>query len=266
MGFSEKYRILISILGGILPILIIIWTVFNLQDKSGGESLDIDCNRDSPCIAFVIDDFGYAYDHIVDGFLSIDEKLTFAVIPGHSYSKQIAREASENGFEILVHMPMESHEDTLETESYFISSVMTAFEIENETLSAFHDIPEAVGMNNHQGSKATEMEWAMKSVGLILKREGKYFLDSRTSSSTVAETTIREQGVKTAHRDVFIDNELSEQYMLEKISEMEKIAKRTGFAIGIGHVREMTLTVLKKIIPKIKENGIQLCFVSELLK
>ena len=44
-----------------------------------------------------------------------------------------------------------------------------------------------VGINNHQGSKITEMEWVMESIGQILRRENKYFLDSKASPYTNAE-------------------------------------------------------------------------------
>ena len=37
-------------------------------------------------IGLVIDDFGYRNDEISDGFLELDARLTYAVIPGHRHS------------------------------------------------------------------------------------------------------------------------------------------------------------------------------------
>ena len=51
------------------------------------------------------------------------------------------------------------------------------FEIENKILTVFHKIPKAAGMINYKGSKITEMEWVMESIGQTLRRENKYFLD-----------------------------------------------------------------------------------------
>ena len=260
--FQNKKNNIVTILAFLLILFVF---VINKNGGENKEDFSIECNNSSPCIAIVIDDFGYINDHIVEGFLSINEKMTFAVIPGHLYSRQIAREAYSNGFEILLHMPMESHKDNLEKEPFIISSTMTRIDIEEKIKTAFLEIPEAVGMNNHQGSKFTEIDWAMETLAPILKKNKKYFLDSRTSPNTIAESVIKKYGIKTVHRDVFIDNELSENYVKEKIKELEKIAMETGYAIGIGHAKEITLNVLKKIIPKIKHNGIKFCFVSDIL-
>ena len=164
-------------MGSVFPVLILGWILANNNGErktlSPVESLN-GLKGKKPCIAIVIDDFGYRNDHVIDGFLTLNVQISYAVIPGHNYSSQFAREAHSKGFEVLVHMPMESHEKTEGKESYMIHSSMTPFEIENEILTVFHEIPEAVGMNNHQGSKITEMEWVMESIGQTLRRENKY--------------------------------------------------------------------------------------------
>ena len=47
----------------------------------------------------------------------------------------------------------------------------------------------------------------MNIVSNVLKRHGKYFIDSRTTSQTVAEDIMRTRGVPTARRHVFLDND-----------------------------------------------------------
>ena len=59
-------------------------------------------------IVIIIDDFGYRDDNVSEGFLLLDENLTFAVIPGHHNSKVFAAKAAQRGFEVIVHMPLES--------------------------------------------------------------------------------------------------------------------------------------------------------------
>ena len=121
-------------------------------------------------------------------------------------------------------------------------------------------------MNNHQGSKITEMEWVMESIGQTLKTKDKYFLDSRTSPDTKAEESMQKLQVRTGHRNIFLDNELEEMYVTEQLEELGLIAESEGFAIGIGHARELTLSVLEKYIPEMIQKGFQFCFVSDVLK
>ena len=248
-----------KIIGGVLPVLILGWVLFQNNGNSQNKI-------NKPCIAIVIDDFGYGNDHVIDGFLTLNAHLSYAVIPGQNYSKQFAKEAYLKGFEVLVHMPMESHEKTEVKESHMIHSSMTPFEIENEILTVLHEIPEAVGMNNHQGSKITEMEWVMESIGRTLKKENKYFLDSRTSPDTKAEEIMRRLQIRTGHRNIFLDNELDEVYINKKLDELALIAESDGFSVGIGHTRELTLSVLEKRLPEMIQNGFRFCYVSEILE
>ncbi len=264
-----NYRLFFRIMGSVFPVLILGWILANKngerQTLSPVESLN-ELKEKKPCIAIVIDDFGYRNDHVIDGFLTLNIQISYAVIPGHNYSSQFAREAHSKGFEVLVHMPMESHEQMEGKEFYMIHSSMTPFEIKNEILTVFNEIPEAIGMNNHQGSKITEMEWVMESIGQTLKTKDKYFLDSRTSPDTKAEESMQKLQVRTGHRNIFLDNELEEMYVTEQLEELGLIAESEGFAIGIGHARELTLSVLEKYIPEMIQKGFQFCFVSDVLK
>ena len=72
-------------------------------------------------------------------------------------------------------------------------------------------IPEANGLNNHQGSRATETPRLMKLLAGVLKDENKFFIDSRTTMNTLAEETMRQFDVPTNRRNIFLDNELDEE-------------------------------------------------------
>ena len=102
---------------------------------------------------------------------------------------------------------MESSINTKGEDEYKIKIGMTSEEIEWRIAEVLKDIPEAVGMNNHQGSSATADGKVMSVVASVLKRNNKYFVDSRTTGKTVAEKIMREIGVPTARRHVFLDND-----------------------------------------------------------
>ena len=57
-------------------------------------------------IGLVIDDFGYRNDEISDGFLELDARLTYAVIPGHRHSTSFGQKAVESGYEVIVHLSL----------------------------------------------------------------------------------------------------------------------------------------------------------------
>ncbi len=217
-------------------------------------------------IAIIIDDFGYRDDNVSEGFLALDAELTLAVIPGHQNSKVFAAKADQKGYEVIVHMPMESTNETRGEKEYMLTTSMTSNEIESRVEEVISEFPEAVGMNNHQGSKATSDKRIMNILSNVLKRHGKYFIDSRTTSETVAEITMRFRGVHTIRRHVFLDNENKQNKIREQLYKLVDKAESKGLAVGIGHARINTLEVLKQEIPKLKEYGFKFQFASFAVK
>ena len=213
-------------------------------------------------IVIIIDDFGYRDDNVSEGFLLLDENLTFAVIPGHNNSKVFAAKAKQRGFEVIVHMPMESTTKTPGEKEYILTTSMTSTEIEKRVEQVIAEFPEAVGMNNHQGSKATADKRIMNIVSNILKRHGKYFIDSRTTAESVAESTMRSRGIPTMRRHVFLDNENKKFKIREQLYKLADKAESKGLSVGIGHAKLNTFEVLKEEIPKLKEHGFKFQFAS----
>ena len=216
-------------------------------------------------IVLIIDDFGYRNDEISDGFLNLNVKITCAVIPGHAHSVSFSNKASEKGFEIIVHMPMENSGNNKGEENFVLLRNLDSVTVRKRIKNAFNQIPLAIGMNNHQGSMATSDLRIMNFVAEVLKEENKFFIDSRTTSETVAEKVMQSWGVPFAHRNVFIDNDLEEEKILSQLEYLAKIAERDGYAIGIGHVKKSTLEALKIKIPDLISEGFVFENVSEII-
>lgn len=217
-------------------------------------------------IALIIDDFGYRDDGISDGFLALDIPLTCAVIPGHRNSATFSDKAIKAGKEVIIHMPMESRSGSPGEDDYVLETSMTSSEVERRVRQAFTDIPEAIGMNNHQGSKATEDGRIMRVLGLTLKDLDKYFIDSRTTANSMAEQTMTDLGVKTRRRNVFLDNEFDPALIREQLDELAEKSDRWGVAVGIGHAKAATLSVLQEEILRLKQAGYSFEFVSEVVR
>ena len=216
-------------------------------------------------IVLVIDDFGYRNDSVSDRFLNLPVPLTCAVLPGHSQSTSIAKKAIKSGKEVIIHMPMESSVSMTGEDEFKLKVGMTSEEIEWRLNEALKEIPEAVGINNHQGSKATTNGKVMGVVASVLKNKNKFFLDSRTSSKTVGEKTMRSVGVLTARRHIFLDNDLNIDNISKQLDKLVALAQKKGMAIGIGHVKANTIKVLEREIPILLEQGFEFKFVSQVV-
>ena len=216
-------------------------------------------------IVLVIDDFGYRNDSVSDRFLNLPVPITCAVLPGHSQSASIAKKAIKSGKEVIIHMPMESSVSMTGEDEFKLKVGMTSEEIEWRLNEALKEIPEAIGINNHQGSKATTNGKVMGVVASVLKNKNKFFLDSRTSSKTVGEKTMRSVGVLTARRHIFLDNDLNIDNISKQLDKLVALAQKKGMAIGIGHVKANTIKVLEREIPILLEQGFEFKFVSQVV-
>jgi len=229
------------------------------------DSVIIDDKKNANIIVLVIDDFGYRNDSISDGFLELPVPITCAVLPGHNQSSRFAKKAINAGKEVIVHMPMQSAIASSGEDEFKLKIGMTSEEIEWRLNEALNEIPEAVGINNHQGSKATTDGKVMAVVASVLKNKNKFFLDSRTSSKTVGENTMRSAGVPTARRHIFLDNDLSIENISKQLDKLVTVAEKKGLAIGIGHVKGNTLKVLEEEIPALVEQGFEFKFLSQVV-
>mgnify|MGYP001279941467 FL=1 len=229
------------------------------------DSVIIDDKKNANIIVLVIDDFGYRNDSISDGFLELPVPITCAVLPGHNQSSRFAKKAINAGKEVIVHMPMQSAIASSGEDEFKLKIGMTSEEIEWRLNEALNEIPEAVGINNHQGSKATTDGKVMAVVASVLKNKNKFFLDSRTSSKTVGENTMRSAGVPTARRHIFLDNDLSIENISKQLDKLVTVAEKKGLAIGIGHVKGNTLKVLEEKIPALVEQGFEFKFLSQVV-
>ena len=221
-------------------------------------------------IAIIIDDFGYSRNQVSAGFMALNENLTFSIIPGHRYSQILADEAVQSGHEVIIHMPMEPENyNGRDEEETILLYGMEEADILARMRRAFQEIPQAVGMNNHEGSLATLDTVLLNIMATELNSRRMYFVDSYTTPRTRALEIMQDRGVPSMGRDVFIDNEDDPDYIRQQLTELASIAERRGVAIGIGHMGTShlnTLEVLIEELPRLKERGFEFVYISELIQ
>jgi polysaccharide deacetylase 2 family uncharacterized protein YibQ len=222
--------------------------------------------NDAGKIALVIDDFGDRLDDMEYAFFDLDGKITVSVLPGRKFSAKVAREANERGREVILHLAMEPLQAAFREDGFIILTKMPRERIRSTFQKALNQVPSAVGVNNHMGSRATSDRQTMTDVMECIRQKGLYFVDSYTVASSVAYTVAREMGVPTARRDVFLDVDGSEASIRRKLGELALKAKRNGRAVGIGHCHRNMLSALQKEMPRIQEQGLKFVSLSAVVE
>ena len=225
--------------------------------KSGSES--------GPKLAIILDDMGYDRA-AADAALTLSFPITLSVIPHLPLSTEVAEEAYRRGDQVLLHLPMEAEADEAKAEPIELRVGMKADQVERDLDGMLDTVPHAVGVNNHQGSRATADAALMAELMPALRRRGLFFIDSRTTAATVAHDTAEKAGVRSASRKVFLDDMPKRDAILAQLDLAARDAERDGFAIAIGHPHPETIAALVEAAPRLEARGVRFVFVSQVVQ
>lgn len=216
-------------------------------------------------IAILLDDFGYGNKNI-QIYNALPIPLTYAVLPYHTYSSEAAKTGHAAGKDIMVHLPMESISNKA-AEKMTLRTTMSDSELKTQATKAISSIPYAVGINNHQGSKASADKRVVGIIMNIVRDRGLFFFDSRTTSKSLILPMARNYGVPTGTNDLFLDNDSNVSAIEARLEQATKMAlnSKDKYVIVIGHDRPNTAIALRNMYTKMQNQGIEFVFVKSLL-
>lgn len=219
--------------------------------------------RDLPKVAIIIDDLGYN-EEIAMAFLDLPIELTYSFLPFAPYTKKLERLAHRRGKTVFLHLPLEPKDSTFNPGPgalYLQDSLETQKE---KLLKCLHEVPHAVGINNHMGSAFTEDITAMTNIMEVIKSRSLLFVDSYTTKGTVGLQAARQASAESFSRSVFLDNEIDEEKICSQLEKLVLHAEKNGRAVGIGHPHRVTMNAIKNCGLKF-QNQVQYVRVREMV-
>lgn len=220
--------------------------------------------RAVPAIAIVIDDLG------ADGIdtrraIALPKEVSLSFLPYPDAAPEFAREGFRAGHQILVHVPMEPDGKTDPGPNALLTSLDSATNI-SRLEWALSRIPGFSGVNNHEGSRFTADRDALVPVIERLAERHVFFLDSRTAPGTQVVTLARAFGVRSAGRDVFLDDTVSADAIATQLARTETIAREQGVVIAIGHPHPATMDALARWTAQAASRGYELITASDAIR
>lgn len=199
--------------------------------------------RQRPRVAIIVDDMGH-HQRLGEKLLALDLPVTYSFLPDAPFTVEQAQAAVDKGREVLVHLPMEPKDASWHPGDGALYLKDSADVLRRKTLTMLAAVPQAVGANNHMGSRLTEDGEAMEVVLQTLKERAFFFIDSYTSARSTGLAIAERLGVPAARREVFLDNVQEPRQICRRMEELATVAKQRGWAIGIGHPYPATLQAL----------------------
>ncbi len=214
--------------------------------------------------SIIIDDLG---NNLELGQLVVDipAPITLAILPHTIFAAELAENANKSGKEVMLHLPLQSVRHHVHTPGT-LKLHMTHERFRQQLLSNIGSIPHIRGVNNHMGSLMTQhpgyMDWLMAE---LAKQGGLYFIDSRTTTKSVAATFANKHKVPALDRDVFLDPDFRPETIHQQFARFIAKANATGYAIAIAHPHPQSLQFIHQHLDDLEQQGIKLVSVSELI-
>ncbi|MDT8282254.1 MAG: divergent polysaccharide deacetylase family protein [Gammaproteobacteria bacterium] len=214
--------------------------------------------------SIIIDDLGnnIGYGHDI---VTLPGELTIAILPATRFARDIARLATNNHKEVMLHLPMQSVEHH-EYSPGMLDLHMTRSEFIKQLRFDLSAVPYIQGVNNHMGSLLTRhpghMSWLMDELS---RHTGLYFIDSKTTNQSIVGKIADEYQVPHLSRDFFLDPDDNKATIRKQFDLFIKMINHRGYAVAIAHPYPATIQFLKTHLGELEKQGIKLVSVSKLI-
>lgn len=219
-------------------------------------------------MAIIIDDAGNDMKGTKE-ILNMPVKLTVAVMPFLQTTKKDAEAAHEKGMDVIVHMPMEPIKGRPEwLGPGAITSNLSDQEVRDRVEKAIKDVPYAIGMNNHMGSKITSDKRIMSIVLDVCREHGLFFVDSRTNFRSVVGELAAAKNMPPIGNDIFLDDHNSKAHIRKQLdlAAQHAVDKKNCVVIGhVGHSGMNTSAVIRESITRL-QNQVQFVGIGDLVR
>jgi polysaccharide deacetylase 2 family uncharacterized protein YibQ len=186
--------------------------------------------------------------------------VNLSFLPPTSRHKNSAKIVSDLD-NYMIHLPLQATSFKYEeTNTLHIGDSLNKIDKRIKQLRTLY--PKAKYINNHTGSKYTADLLSIDKLIKILKKYNFIFVDSRTTSKSVAKKVAKKYNMKIYNRNIFLDNKQDINYIQTQLKKAVSLAQKNGFAIAIGHPHKATIKALQQSNKILKD--IELLYINDL--
>lgn len=209
-----------------------------------------------PRVAIIIDDMGVDYKRSLQ-MAALGWPLTFSYLPYATRVGEQTHDAAAHGHEIMLHLPTQPL-GPANPGPNALTVNLSPEALQQRLLANLDAFSGYAGVNNHMGSRFTADTAHMTPVLEEIARRGLFFIDSKTIGNSVGRKVAEHIGMMFAERDVFIDDDMNPAKVRDQLAIIERVARKYGSAIAIGHPHDVTREALEAWLPTLKAKGFEL--------
>ena len=212
-----------------------------------------------PRIALIISNLGLSETYTKVALELLPEDITLSFSHVAPRLKTWVREARQKGHEILLDIPMEPI-GFPKNDPGRATLLTSSNEVENLNRLE-HIMKQAggyVGLLGTLGTKFMLHSETFLPVLKSIKQRGLIYVDSRSTSRSLGPELASSIQLPKAFINVFVDKEPSQEKIKSKLDELERIALKRRFAVGIAQPFPITIEILSRWTKRLKTKQIAL--------
>jgi polysaccharide deacetylase 2 family uncharacterized protein YibQ len=217
-------------------------------------------------MAFVVENLEDTAYQVAVSVLSFTEPVTVSLAPAGRKAFLIAQLAEQYKKEVIVRLPLEpAGKIPKEFEQSTIMVHYSPEAIRRMISDAVKHIPNVKGFSNLWGSRALEDTRVMTIVLEEAKKLHGYFAEAKYAKNSVAGTVASRIGLPYQEISARLEKTAAPD-LLAEIKRYAAAAQAKGSLVVRCWGTRQTADALRAALPFLRQNGIQLAFVSDILK
>ena len=214
--------------------------------KDSNEDTTIHPAENRHVLSLIIDDVGYDL-RALERLIALPYTITVSILPDAPYAREAAMMAHQHGMTVMLHMPMQTANPKYQQkmEKFYLHQDMDKQTFTSVFEAALAKVPYVEGVNNHMGSQLTSDQQSMDWLMTLCKKHDLFFIDSRTSATSVGAETAQQSGIHWNTRDVFLDHSIAPNALQHAWDSMLSCVQRNDTCIMLAHPHRETLNFLE---------------------
>ncbi|MCZ4289725.1 divergent polysaccharide deacetylase family protein [Hoeflea alexandrii] len=194
---------------------------------------------------------------------TLPEEVTLAFASNGNSLQRWMQEARRQGHEILLQVPFEPFDYPANDPGAGTLTVNAGAQANLADLhTAMARITNYTGITNFMGGRFLADPDALEPVMRDLAGRGIMFLDDGTSARSLTGQFAKTLGMPFAASDMVLDATQERGYILAKLDDLERIARRNGIAVGVASAFEVSVDAIATWAEEAKARGIEIVSAS----
>ncbi|MEQ8480143.1 MAG: divergent polysaccharide deacetylase family protein [Hoeflea sp.] len=214
-------------------------------------------------VAIIVGGLGLSQTGTQEAIATLPEEITLAFAANGNSLKRWMQEARRQGHEILLQVPFEPFDYPANDPGPRTLTVAAGPEANLEDLhAAMGRISNYTGITNFMGGRFLSDPEALEPVMRDLADRGLMFVDDGTSAQSLTDRFARTLGIPFAAADMVLDATQERGYILSRLDDLERSARRNGTAIGVASAFGVSVEAIAAWANEAKARGIEIVSAS----